>query len=55
MSLKDGTDLDENDGTILDSTYRVVLSRHDNPDVELTGHYWEVVEFNKINELQKIV
>ena len=43
------------DDSILDSTYRVVLSRHDDPDIELVGHYWHIVEFNKINELTKIV
>jgi hypothetical protein len=37
---------------ILQSVYRIVLSRHDEPDIALTGHYWEIVEFNKVGELQ---
>lgn len=40
---------------ILQSTYRVVLSRHEEPDMALTGHYWEIVEFNKVGELQQLV
>lgn len=35
----------------MDSAYRFTLSRHDNPDLELTGHYWEIVEFTKVGEL----
>ena len=26
------------------STYRFVLGRHDDPDMAVTGHYWEVLE-----------
>lgn len=51
MNIKDGSIKEGSDASITDSTYRIVLSRHDNPDIELTGHYWEIVEFNKINEL----
>jgi len=25
---------------ILNSTYRLTISRHDDPDIALTGHYW---------------
>ena len=32
----------------MNNTYRIVLSRHDEPNIEETGHYWEIVEFYKI-------
>ena len=44
---------DEN--KIMSSTYRIVLSRHSEPDISVTGHYWEIVEFNKVGELAQIV
>jgi hypothetical protein len=39
----------------MQTTYRFVLSRRDEPDLALTGHYWEIVEFNKVGELAQIV
>lgn len=35
---------------IMNNTYRIVLSRHEEPDMEVTGHYWEIIEFYKIGE-----
>lgn len=43
------------DSRIVQATYRIVLARHQEPDVALAGHYWEIVEFNKVGELQQIV
>lgn len=40
---------------IVDRAYRIVLSRHDEPDIATTGHYWEIIEFNKIGEVEKLV
>jgi len=45
--IKEGSD-----DSILASTYRFVLSLHQEPDIATTGHYWEIVEFNKVGELQ---
>ena len=44
---------DEN--KILSSTYRIVLSKHGEPDIAVTGHYWEIVEFQKLGEVAQIV
>ena len=41
-------------GTIMNNTYRIVLSRHDEPQIEVTGHYWEIIEFYKIGESRMI-
>ena len=30
----------EKDGGLMQNTYRIVLARHDEPDMEVTGHYW---------------
>ena len=43
------------DNKIVQTTWRVVIQRHDDPDIALTGHYWEICEFNKLGELQQIV
>lgn len=40
---------------IMQNTYRIVIERHDEPDIGLTGHYWKIVEFNKLGELQQLV
>jgi hypothetical protein len=39
--------LDEStsDGSIQLATYAMTIARHPSPDIELTGHYWEIVEF----------
>ncbi len=43
-----------NSGAIMNNTYRIVLSRHDEPDIEVTGHYWAITEFYKIGESRMI-
>lgn len=55
MSVKDGSITKGSDQSIVDSTYRITIMRHDDPDIELAGHYWEIVEFGKVGEVQKIV
>ena len=30
---------------IMQNTYRIVLQRHEEPNVEVVGHYWEIIEF----------
>lgn len=55
VNVKDGSIKDGGEDRIIESVYRIVLSRHDNPDLETTGHYWEIVEFNKVGELQRLV
>ena len=41
-------------GAIMNNTYRMVLSRHEEPQMEVTGHYWEITEFYKIGESRMI-
>ena len=41
-------------GAIMNNTYRMVLSRHEEPDMEVTGHYWQITEFYKIGESRMI-
>jgi len=49
VSVKDENELKEgSEDSIMQSTYRIVLSRHDSPDIAMTGHYWEIVEFDKV-------
>ena len=30
---------------IMQNTYRIVISRHSEPNIEEVGHYWEIVDF----------
>jgi len=55
VNAKDGSIKEGGIDSIMDSTYRITLSRHEDPDIELAGHYWEIVEFNKVGELQRLV
>ena len=41
-------------GSIMNNTYQIVLSRHEEPDMEVTGHYWEIIDFRKIGEHKMI-
>lgn len=41
---------DNSSGRIMSNTYRIVLSRHEEPQMEITGHYWQITEFYKIGE-----
>ena len=43
------------ESSILVTTYHFVLSRHDDPDIGLTGHYWELIEFAKQYELTQLI
>lgn len=55
VDVKDESIKEGGDNHIVQSIYRIVLSRHEEPDIALTGHYWEIVEFNKVGELQQLV
>ena len=53
------TDKDEvyegGDEQIMKNSWRVTISRHQDPDIETTGHYWEVTELAKVGELKQLV
>jgi len=34
------------------NSWRITISRHENPDIEVTGHYWEVTSLEKVGELK---
>jgi hypothetical protein len=40
----------DHEGSLMSTTYRIVLQRHDEPDIASTGHYWEITEFQKMGE-----
>ena len=42
----------EKDRGLMMNTYRIELALHDEPDIEVTGHYWKIVEFMKIGEVK---
>lgn len=56
VNVKNEKEIKEgDDNRIIQTSYRVVLTRHQDPDLALMGHYWEITEFNKLGELQQIV
>lgn len=56
VSVKDENEIKQgSEESIMQTTYRIVLSRHEEPDLALTGHYWQIVEFNKVGELAQLV
>lgn len=40
---------------IMKNSWRITLSRHEDPDIEIYGHYWEVTELAKVGELKQLV
>ncbi len=59
VNAKTGEKLEEiegvsNSSAIMNNSYRIVLSRHEEPDIEVTGHYWAITEFYKIGESRMI-
>jgi len=49
------TIVEGNEDIIMNTTYRLTIARHDEPDIALTGHYWQIIEFNKIGEVSQLV
>ena len=53
VNVKTGEDLEnEAFSPILHNTYRIMLARHDEPNIEVTGHYWQIIEFYKLGEVR---
>ena len=42
----------EKDRGLMMNTYRIELALHEEPDIEVTGHYWKIIEFMKIGEVK---
>lgn len=43
------------DDSILGSHFRLTVEPHESPDLQLMGHYWKFVEFEKIQETEMLV
>ena len=54
VSLKTGQVIENSSKAIMNNSYRIVLQRHDEPNIEETGHYWEIVGFQLIGT-QKMI
>ena len=55
---KTGEDIEDaltSDGSVQLATYEITLARHSEPDIELTGHYWELIQFEKQAVAKQIV
>lgn len=40
------------DESITKNSWRITISRHEDPDIETSGHYWEITELAKVGELK---
>lgn len=53
ISVKEGNTIEDSmNETFIKTSWRFTLSRHSDPDIELTGHYWEMSNLEKIGELK---
>ena len=43
------------DDHIMRNSWRITISRHEEPEIEVTGHYWEITELQKVGELKQLV
>ena len=48
---EDAAVIEGDDNSIKSTSWRLTISRHDDPDIEMTGHYWEVTNIEKVGEL----
>jgi hypothetical protein len=55
VSVKDGTEIVAGSEHISANTYRITVCLHDEPDIPLTGHYWQITEFAKVGEMRQLV
>ena len=55
VNMKDGAVHEGSEDAIMKNSWRITLSRHEDPDIEVTGHYWEVTELAKVGELKQLV
>lgn len=46
---------DTSGNSITRCTYSFTLQRHSEPNIDITGHYWEFTEFQKLSELKQLV
>lgn len=40
---------------LLATSYMMTLARHEEPQIHETGHYWEIIEFQKLGETKQLV
>lgn len=52
---KTGKVKEGSDDSILETTYRIALSKNDEPDIEKVGHYWEIIQFEKVGDVKRII
>ena len=56
VSTKNENEIIEgHDNQIKKNSWRITISRHDEPNMEMTGHYWEVTDIQKVGELVQLV
>jgi hypothetical protein len=56
VSSKDEEEIIEGgDEAFVKNSWRFTLSRHEDPDIETTGHYWQITDLAKVGELKQLV
>ena len=53
--LENGTIVEGNEGNIKSSQYLITVKKHDNPDIETMGHYWEIKELIQTGTHKQII
>ena len=47
--------VDGADDRVMQNQYNFVLTRHQNPDIEVVGHLWEMTELQQVGALAQLV
>ena len=55
VNKKSGEVTEGYEGNLMNNTYRIVIRPRDEPDIATTGHYWEIIEFQKVGETKQLV
>ena len=54
ISKKNGKIVDGADDRVLQQRFNFVLTLHDDPDLEITGHPWKIVEIQPVEAVQML-
>lgn len=50
-----GEYVEGNPDNIYENTYHVTYALHDEPQIADTGHYWEIIELQKVGEVKLLI
>ena len=55
LSQVDGQIISGDEGNLMQSQYVVSVQKHEKPDLETTGHYWEIREVVETGKFKQLI